>query len=94
MDASRDWLNDPALAEVDKTKLAFLEKLFEKGSSINTNNQKEMLSFLMSLSKLSKENNISFTKNDIDLIFAVLKKHSSPDDVSKMQQISSYFHYK
>ncbi len=94
MATNRDWLDDPALESIGRTKLAFLEQLLVKGSSINAGSQKEMLSFLMSLSKLSRENNISFSKNDIDLIFDVLKKHSNPDDVSKMQQISSYFHYR
>ena len=93
MSANYEWMNDPALAEIDKAKLNFLGELFVKSGSVNINNQKEMLSFLMSLSKLSRENNISFTKNDINLIISVLKKYSSPDDISKMQQISSFFHY-
>ena len=49
----REWMNDPALEEIDKSKLAFLEKLVIKSSSMT---QKEMLPFLLSLSKLSREN--------------------------------------
>lgn len=94
MSKVNEWMNDPELAGVDKAKLDFLEKLFAMSSSVNAKNQKEMLLFLMSLSKLSKENNISFTKNDVDLIISVLKKYSSADDISKMQQISAFFHYR
>ena len=61
----REWMNDPALEGIDKSKLAFLEKLVIKSSSMT---QKEMLPFLLSLSKLSRENNISFDKNEIQLI--------------------------
>ena len=83
----REWMNDPALEEIDKSKLAFLEKLVIKSSSMT---QKEMLPFLLSLSKLSREN-ISFDKNEIQLIYSVIRKYSTPDDIAKMEKISSYF---
>ena len=59
MDANKEWMNDPALAAIDKAKIEFLEKLFVQSASIDMTNQKEMLPFLLSLSKLSKENNIT-----------------------------------
>ena len=58
----KEWMNDPALEGIDKSKLDFLEKLVIKSSSMT---QKEMLPFLLSLAKLSRENNISFDKNEI-----------------------------
>lgn len=82
------WMDDPALEGVDKSKLAFLEQLVIKSSTMT---QKEMLPFLMSLSKLSRENNISFDKNEIQLIYSVIQKYSTPDDIVKMQKLSSYF---
>lgn len=82
------WMDDPALEGVDKSKLAFLEQLVIKSSTMT---QKEMLPFLMSLSKLSRENNISFDKNEIQLIYSVIQKYSTPDDIAKMQKLSSYF---
>lgn len=92
MQANNNWMNDPALAGIDKAKLSFLEKLFLQSTTINPNNKKEMMSFLLSLSKLSKENNISFNKEEVQLIYSVLQKYASPDDLSKMQQFSSFFH--
>lgn len=82
------WMDDPALEGVDKSKLSFLEQLVIKSSTMT---QKEMLPFLMSLSKLSRENNISFDKNEIQLIYSVIQKYSTPDDIAKMQKLSSYF---
>ena len=87
-DTNTDWMKDPALAGIDKNKLIFLEKLFFQGSKLT---QKEMMPFLLSLSKQSRENNISFQKNEIKLIYSVLQKYSTPEDIEKMKKFSSYF---
>lgn len=84
----KEWMDDPALKDIDKSKLLFLEKLVIQSSTLT---QKEMLPFLLSLSKLSKENNISFDKNEMKLIYSVIQKYSTPDDIEKMQKFSSYF---
>ena len=87
-DTSTDWMKDPALTGIDKNKLLFLEKLFLQGSKLT---QKEMMPFLLSLSKQSRENNISFQKDEVQLIYSVLQKHSTPEDIEKMKKFSSYF---
>ena len=86
------WMNDPDLEKIDKAKLIFLEKLFLQSSNVK-NDKKEMLSFLLSLSKLSKENNISFKKDEVELIYSVLQKYSTEEDLAKMKQLSSYFRF-
>ena len=83
-----EWMKDPALAGIDKNKLLFLEKLFFQGSKLT---QKEMMPFLLSLSKQSSENNISFKKDEVQLIYSVLQKYSTPEDIEKMKKFSSYF---
>ena len=87
-DTNTDWMKDPALAGIDKNKLIFLEKLFFQGSKLT---QKEMMPFLLSLAKQSRENNISFQKDEIKLIYSVLQKYSTPEDIEKMKKFSSYF---
>lgn len=87
-DTNTGWMKDPALAGIDKNKLIFLEKLFFQGSKLT---QKEMMPFLLSLSKQSRENNISFQKDEIKLIYSVLQKYSTPEDIEKMKKFSSYF---
>lgn len=94
MEVNKEWMNDPALEGVDKAKLSFLEKLFVQSTSIDMTNQKEMLPFLLSLSKLSRENNISFDKSEVALIYSVLQKYSSKEDIAKMEKISSAFHFR
>ena len=87
-DTNTNWMKDPALAGIDKNKHLFLEKLFLQGSKLT---QKEMMPFLLSLSKQSRENNISFQKDEVQLIYSVLQKHSTPEDIEKMKKFSSYF---
>lgn len=87
-DTGTDWMKDPALAGIDKNKLLFLEQLFLQGSKLT---QKEMMPFLLSLSKQSRENNISFQKDEVRLIYSILQKYATPEDTEKMQKFSSYF---
>ena len=91
METNNEWMNDPALRASDRNKLDFLDKMFFQSTKIDRSNQKEMMSFLVSLSKVSRDNNISFKKEEVELIFDVLKKYSTPDDIAKMQKISSFF---
>lgn len=97
METSNEWMNDPELKNIDRAKLDFLDKMFVQSATINSSGtqqerQKNMMAFLLSLSKLSKDNNITFQKEEVDLIFSVLKKYSASDDIAKMQKISSFFH--
>ena len=93
MATNNEWMNDPDLKDMDRTKLEFLDKMFVQSTKINASNQKEMLSFLLSLNKLSRENNISFDKGEVDLIFKTLEKYSTPDEIAKMQKLSSLFRF-
>lgn len=96
MENNNEWMNDPELKNIDRAKLDFLNQMFVQSTTINSSGsqaerQKKMMAFLLSLSKLSKENNISFQKEEVELIFSVLKKYSTSDDIAKMQKISSFF---
>ena len=83
-----DWMNDERLSNISQEKLEFLKKIFVQGSKLT---QKEMMPYLLSLSKLSRENNISFSKDEMKLIYSVLQKYSTPEDNEKMRRLSSYF---
>jgi hypothetical protein len=52
-----------------------------------------MMSFMLTLTKFSKENNISFEKNEVELIYSVIQKYADPEELPKMQQLSSYFRF-
>ena len=96
MENNNEWMNDPELKNIDRAKLDFLNQMFVQSTTINSGGsqaerQKKMMAFLLSLGKLSKENNISFQNQEVELIFSVLKKYSTSDDIAKMQKISSFF---
>ena len=56
METNNEWMNDPALRAIDRNKLDFLDKMFFQSTKIDRSNQKEMMSFLVSLSKVSRDN--------------------------------------
>ena len=93
MEADNRWMQDPALEGIDKSKLVFLEKLFVESQKVNFGDKKEMMSFMLTLTKMRKENNISFEKNEVELIYSVIQKYADPEELPKMQQLSSYFHF-
>lgn len=82
--SSGEWIKDRALSHIPRAKLEFLQiMLFESGKL----KQDEMLPFFMSVIKMSREKNITFTEAEMDSILEVLREHSSPDELTRMNQI-------
>lgn len=87
---NNQWMNDPALAHIEKNKLAFLGNLISQGSSLN---QKEMLPFILTFIKQSKNSNISFSTDEIQLIISVAKKYATSEELEKLEKLSPFFHF-
>ncbi len=86
--ANQDWMQDASLKDIDSSKLDFLQKLvFE----MNGLSDKEKLPFLLALANRAKKENISFTKEEMESIIAVLKKHSTPEEVRRMDLMLQKF---
>ncbi|MBO5207853.1 MAG: hypothetical protein J6B68_00760 [Lachnospiraceae bacterium] len=83
-----NWLDDPAVAHIDKSKLDFLQMLVFESNGLS---KEQMLPFLMAVAKRSKENKISFTEEEIETIIETLKKYSSPEDLEKMNKMISIY---
>lgn len=79
-----EWINDPALAGIDKAKLDFLQMMVFEGKNLTP---KEMLPFLMNLAKRGKDNAVSFSKEEMELIVAVVKKNSTTEEIARMDKI-------
>lgn len=75
------WMQDPSLADIDAKKLDFMQKMFLESRNLS---QKELVPFLMALAMRSRKENIRFTDDETNRIIAVLKKYSTPDELSKM----------
>lgn len=82
--SSGRWMSDKALSGIPRTKLEFLQIMLFESRKLK---QEEMLPFFMSVVKISREKNITFTEAEMDSILEVLKEHSSPDELTRMNQI-------
>ena len=83
-----NWMKDPELVNIETNKLTFLEKmLFESKKHTG----KELMPFFMSLAMKAKNENITFSENEINKIIPVLKKYASEDEIKKMDQVIKLF---
>ena len=84
---TNEWMNDPSLQEIPSYKLQFLQALIFESTSLS---KEQMMPFLMAVMKRGKEKNISFTDQEFQSIADVLKKHASPEELSKMEKLMSF----
>ncbi len=82
--SSGEWMRDKALSHIPHSKLEFLQIMLFESRKLK---QEEMLPFFMSVIKVSREKNITFTEKEMDSILEVLKEHSSADELTRMNQI-------
>ncbi len=84
---NHDWMNDPALAKIDKAKLDFLQALVFESRTLNKD---QMLPFLMAVAKRGQADHITFSNEEIETIVAVIKRESSPEEavaIDKMMRM-------
>ena len=83
-----NWMDDERISSIPKNKLDFLQKIFFESKSLT---QKEQLPFFIALAGRAKKESISFTQDEINLILEVIKEHSSPEDLQKINQTIKMF---
>ena len=79
-----DWMKDESLRNIYPYKLDFLQALVFESSSLK---KEQMLPFLMAVAKRGQEKKVSFSDEEIDAIVTVLRKHASPDELSKIEKV-------
>lgn len=77
-------MKDEFLKNIDPYKLDFLQALVFESSSLK---KEQMLPFLMAVAKRGQEKKVSFSDEEIDAIVTVLRKHASPDELSKIEKV-------
>ena len=82
MDAN--WMQDNELSNISKDKLLLINSFLTDTSKMN---QKEMMMFIMNIIKKCKEKNISFSKEEMTQIMAVVRKHATPDEITKIDKV-------
>ena len=88
MNDNMKWMADARISDIPKMKLDFLQKIFFESKNLT---QKEQLPFFMALAGRAKRDNVSFSQDEINLIMDVIKDHSSPEEVAKINQTVKLF---
>lgn len=78
------WMADELVKDISQKKLEFLGNMF---SESHGKSQKEMMSFLMPMMKKAKQENLTFTPGEMNAAIAAIKKHSTPDELEKINKI-------
>lgn len=79
-----EWMNDPALADIDKAKLEFLQALVFESRTVK---REAMLPFLMAVAKKGQAEHITFSDQEIETIVAVIKKSATPEEASTIDKM-------
>lgn len=78
------WMTDPLVKDIPEKKLKFVEQLFEKGQG---KSQKELMSYLVPMMKKAKEENLTFTPQELNAAIAAIRRHSTPEELKKIDKI-------
>lgn len=78
------WKNDPSLAQMDPKKLSLL---MDMAKNVNGQTPDSLMPFLMSLMTKSREQGLTFTDAETDLILNVLRQNMSPEEQSRIDMI-------
>ena len=71
---------------IDPVKLAFLKEMHQATQGVQKDKDK-MMAFMMSVAAKSREQNIKFTKEEMNLIIKLLKENASPSENAMMDTI-------
>ena len=79
-----DWMRDESLKDIEPYKLEFLQALVFESSNLK---KEQMIPFLMAVAKRGQEKKVSFSDKEIDAVVAVLRKHASPEEITKIEKV-------
>lgn len=77
------WMSDPSISHISQEKLDFLSSMFEK---VKGKSKNELMPFLMAMSK-NKNNRISFTSEEMQLIIAAIKRAASAEEQKQIDHV-------
>lgn len=82
--ADASWMNNPKMKNVDPRKLAILLELMKEaeGKSMET-----LLPLLMNTQKKLQEHNLTFSKDESDVMFDIITKNMSQKEKMQFEMI-------
>ncbi len=78
------WMDDELVKDISQEKLDFLSRLFADSQG---KSQKELMMTLLPLMKSAKSKNLTFTPEEMNAAVAAVKKYSSKEELSKIDNI-------
>ena len=82
--ADTSWTNNPKLNNVDPKKLAILMELMKEAEGKPMD---KLLPLLMTTNKRLQEQNLTFTKDESDLMVDILTKNMTPKEKQQFEMI-------
>lgn len=81
---TEEWMQDPAIAHIDKAKLDFLQALVFESQSLS---KEKLLPFLLSVAKKGQEHNVSFDNEEMNLIIETIRQYSTPEEIDRIDKL-------
>lgn len=81
---TEEWMQDPAIAHIDKAKLDFLQALVFESQSLS---KEKLLPFLLSVAKKGQEHNVSFDNKEMNLIIETIRQYSTPEEIDRIDKL-------
>ena len=78
------WMNDSRLSGIDPAKLQMLFSMSGQGAS---KSQNELMPFLMAVAARSRQNGMTFTPEETNLIIEVMKQGKSKEEIARIEKI-------
>lgn len=82
--ADTSWTNNPRMKNIDPRKLAVLMELIKQSEG---KSMEQLLPLLMSTNKKLKDQNLTFTKDESDMMIEILTKNMSPKEKAQFEMI-------
>ena len=81
------WKTHPALAGMDPKKVFLLTKISEK---IEGKSEQDILPILMAAMTSARKQNISFSSQEFEILFSILKEGKSEQEVQQINQTINF----
>lgn len=78
------WMSDPLVSGIPEKKLKFLGEMF---TSSQGKSQKELMSMMIPMMQKAKKEKLTFTPQEMNAAIAAIRKHSSEEELQKIDQI-------
>ena len=78
------WMQEESVQKIPRQKLLFLEELYRdsKGKS-----QRELIAMMVPMMKRAKEENLTFTPEEMNITITAIRKYSSKQEMEQIDKI-------